>query len=139
MAAGDEAKRILALIDYIGGDYRNAVQGGKVINAGEYQEMSEFSARSLELFSQLKSAEGDKAGIEKDLQSLAAHIKDKSGEDAVPQLAQQIKDRLIKTYNIVTYPRPCRQLRAAQKRFTWRIALNAMARPARATARAASR
>ncbi len=73
-AAGDEAKRILALIDYIGGDYRNAVQGGKVVNADEYTEMSEFSARSLELFSQLKSAEGDKAGIEKDLNALASHI-----------------------------------------------------------------
>ena len=103
--AADEAKRVLALIDYIGGDYRNAVQGGKVINSDEYTEMSEFSARSLELFKQLKSAEGDKAGIEKDLRALAEHIKNKSGEDAVPQLAQQIKERLIKTYSIVTYPK----------------------------------
>ncbi len=37
--------------------------------------MTEFSARSLELFNQLKSAEGDKAGIEKDLRALAEHIK----------------------------------------------------------------
>jgi high-affinity iron transporter len=51
--AADEAKRVLALVDYIGGDYRNAVQGGKVINTDEYQEMTEFSARSLELFHQL--------------------------------------------------------------------------------------
>jgi high-affinity iron transporter len=104
--AADEANRVLALIDYIGGDYRNAVQGGKVVNADEYQEMTEFSARSLELFKQLKASEGgDKASIEKDLQTLAAHIKNKSGEDAVPQLAQQIKDRLITTYSIVTYPK----------------------------------
>jgi high-affinity iron transporter len=96
----------LALIDYIGGDYRNAVQAGKVVNADEYQEMTEFSARSMELFNQLKSNEGgDKAGIEKDLRALAQHIQNKSGDDAVPQLAQQIKDRLIKTYNIVTYPK----------------------------------
>ena len=103
--AADEAKRVVALIDYIGGDYRNAVQGGKIVNPDEYQEMSEFSARSLELFRQLKSAEGDKAGIEKDLNALAAHIKNKTGDDAVPELAQQIKDRLIKTYNIATYPK----------------------------------
>ena len=102
--AADEAKRVVALIDYIGGDYRNAVQDGKVVNADEYTEMTEFSARSLELFKQLKSAEGDKASIEKDLNALAAHIKNKTGDDAVPQLAQQIKERLIKTYNIVTYP-----------------------------------
>lgn len=103
--AADEAKRVVALIDYIGGDYRNAVQDGKVVNADEYTEMTEFSARSLELLKQLKSAEGDKAGVEKDLNELAAHIKNKTGDDAVPQLAQQIKDRLIQTYKIVTYPR----------------------------------
>jgi high-affinity iron transporter len=104
--AADEAKRVLALIDYIGGDYRNAVQAGKVVNTDEYQEMTEFSARSLELFNQLKANEGsDKAGIEKDLRALASHIKNKSGDEAVPQLAQQIKDRLIKTYNIITYPK----------------------------------
>jgi high-affinity iron transporter len=103
--AADEAHRIVALIDYIGGDYRNAVQGGKVVNSDEYQEMSEFSARSLDLFRQLKSADGDKAAIEKDLTALVAHIKNKSGDDAVPELSQQIKDRLVKTYNIATYPK----------------------------------
>ena len=47
--ADDQAKRLLSLIDYIGGDYRNAVQAGQVINRDEYQEMSEFAARSVEL------------------------------------------------------------------------------------------
>jgi high-affinity iron transporter len=103
--AQDDAKRVLSLVDYIGGDYRNAVQGGKVINADEYEEMSEFSARSLEVFDRLKTAEGgDKAGIEKDLLALAGHIKNKSGEEAVPELAQRIKERLIKTYRIATHP-----------------------------------
>jgi high-affinity iron transporter len=103
--AADEAKRVVALIDYIGGDYRNAVQNGEIVNPDEYTEMTEFSSRSLELFKQLKSSEGDNAGVEKDLHALAAHIKNKTGDDAVPQLAQRIKDRLIKTYNIVTFPK----------------------------------
>ena len=116
--AADEAKRVVALIDYIGGDYRNAVQDGKVVNADEYTEMSEFSARSLALFKQLKSAEGDKAAVEKDLNALAAHIKNKTGDDAVPQLAQQIKERLIKTYNIVTYPNALPNFAGAQSIYT---------------------
>ena len=104
--AADEAKRLLSLVDYIGGDYRNAVTSGKVINADEYQEMTEFSTRALELFNQLKTDEGgDKAGIEKELGALAAHIQSKSGDEIVPQLAQDIKTRLIKTYNIITYPK----------------------------------
>lgn len=105
-AAGDEAKRILSLIDYIGGDYKNSVKAGKVINADEYQEMSEFAARSAELFARLKKLDGaDKAGIESELQTLLSHIKNKTGEDAVPELAQGIKDRLIATYKIIPYPR----------------------------------
>jgi high-affinity iron transporter len=104
--ADDQAKRLLSLVDYIGGDYRNAVQGGQVINRDEYQEMSEFAATSLELFHQLKANEsGDKANIEKDLRTLATHIRNRSGEDLVPQLAQQIKDRLVKTYGIATFPK----------------------------------
>lgn len=104
--AADEAKRILALVDYIGGDYRNAVQKGEIVNADEYTEMTEFSTRSLELLQQLTASEGgDKAGVENDLRMLAAYITNKSGEDAVPQLAQQIKNRLIKAYNILTYPK----------------------------------
>ena len=103
--AAEEAKRVVALIDYIGGDYRNAVQAGKIVNTDEYQEMTEFSARSVDLFNQLRNKEGgDKSGIGKDLLVLAEHIKNKSGDDAVPHLAQRIKDRLIKTYGIVTYP-----------------------------------
>ncbi len=115
-AAGDEAKRILALIDYIGGDYKNSVKAGSVVNPGEYQEMSEFAARSAELFTQLKAAEGgDKAGIEKELQTLLAHIKGKTGEEVVPRLAEQIKDRLIKAYNIVPYPRRLPSLASGKK------------------------
>jgi high-affinity iron transporter len=113
--AADEAKRLLALIDYIGGDYRNAVQGSKIINQDEYQEMTEFSARSLELFERLKENEGrDRAGIEKDLRTMTLHIKEKSGEDLVPQLAQQIKDRLIATYKIVTHPKTLPNLETAK-------------------------
>jgi high-affinity iron transporter len=113
--AADEAKRLLALIDYMGGDYRNAVQGSKILNEDEYQEMTEFSARSLELFERLKESEGqDRAGIEKDLRTMTLHIKEKSGEDLVPQLAQQIKDRLIATYKIVTHPKTLPNLETAK-------------------------
>jgi high-affinity iron transporter len=58
------------------------------------------------VFNRLKSTEGgDKAGSAKDLRALAQHIKNKSGDETVSELAQQIKERLIKTYNIATYPK----------------------------------
>lgn len=104
--AADEARRLTALVDYIGGDYKNAVQGGKVINPDEYQEMTEFSARALELLNQLKQAEkGDKAGVESSLKTLASYIEKKENEKTVANLAQQVKEKLIATYRIVPHPR----------------------------------
>ncbi|MGH7835352.1 MAG: FTR1 family protein, partial [Candidatus Binatia bacterium] len=96
-------------------DYKNAVQAGKVVNPDEYQEMLEFSTRSVELFKQLKASEGrDTAGIEKDLHSLASHIKRRSNHDLVSGLAQQIKARLIAAYRIVTYPKSLPHLQAGR-------------------------
>jgi high-affinity iron transporter len=117
--ASDEAKKLLALTDYIGGDYKNAIRAGKIIDQDEYQEMLEFSSRSLEILNQLKAREGrDSAGIEKDLQALASHIKRKSDEKLVSELAQQIKDRLIVAYKIITYPKALPTLEAGRTVYT---------------------
>jgi high-affinity iron transporter len=106
----------LALVDYIGSDYRNAVQAGKIVNAEEYQEMTEFSARSLELFRELKNREhADKAGIENELRALASHIQRKSADDAVAESAQTIKERLIATYDIVTHPKALPDLESGKR------------------------
>ncbi len=104
--AADEARRLVALADYIGGDYKNAVQGGKVVNPDEYQEMKEFSARTLELFNKLKADEKkDKAGIEPDLKALASRIEQRDNERVVGELAQRVKEKLIAAYEIMPYPR----------------------------------
>jgi high-affinity iron transporter len=105
--ADERARKLVALIDYIGGDYKNAVESGRVIDRLEYDEMLEFAKRSIEIFDQLKVSEGgrDPAGIEKDLRTLALHVRRKSGDQEVPALARKIKERLIARYGIATHPR----------------------------------
>ena len=104
--ADDEARRLVALLDYLGSDYKNAVQDGKIINQDEFGEMQEFSKRSLELLKQLKEADkADKAGIEPSLKSLANQIENKADPKAVAELANGAKQKLIATYNIVPYPK----------------------------------
>ncbi len=118
LLAADEAKRLVALVDYVGGDYKNAVQGGKVISGEEYREMREFSARSLELLDQLKAAEqGDKAGIELSLRVLASYVDKRENERLVGELAQRIKQELIAAYKIVPYPRRIPSLEAGKTVF----------------------
>ena len=104
--ADEEARRLVALLDYLGSDYKNAVQDGKVLNQNEFAEMQEFSKRTLELFKQLKEADkADKAGVEPSLKSLAAQIQNKANAKEVAELADGAKQKLIATYNIVPYPK----------------------------------
>jgi high-affinity iron transporter len=116
--AADEARRLIALADYIGGDYKNAVQEGKVINPDEYQEMKEFSRRALELFNQLKQADkGDKAGVEADLKTLASYIDTKEKDKAVNDLARRIKENLLAAYKIVPHPKAIPSAQIARTTF----------------------
>ncbi|MCC6713434.1 MAG: cytochrome c/FTR1 family iron permease [Candidatus Dadabacteria bacterium] len=99
-----EAKRILSLVDYIGGDYRNAVSGGEIINDDEYNEMLEFSSEVGGLFSDMEKESGDSAGLGPDLEKLSGLIADKADPAEVEKLSASIKSKIITAYNIVPHP-----------------------------------
>src|SRR5712692_3156736 len=104
--ADDEARRLVALLDYLGTDYKNSVQDGKILNQNEFAEMQEFSRRTLDLLKQLKETDKvDKAGVEPSLQSLARHIQNKADPKTVAELANNAKEKLIATYKIVPHPK----------------------------------
>jgi high-affinity iron transporter len=104
--AQDQARRLVALLDYLGSDYKNAVQDGKVLSEDEYGEMQEFTKRGLELFKQLKEYDqADKAGIEPALNSLASQVRNKADPKSVSAAAKSAKQKLIAAYKIVSYPR----------------------------------
>ncbi|MGH7889708.1 MAG: c-type cytochrome, partial [Thermodesulfobacteriota bacterium] len=96
---------MLSLVDYIGGDYTNAVKGGRIINEEEYKEMQEFSSEALSLFGELKSSGGDKAGIEADLVELKRKIEDKSSVEDIESISKELKKALISAYSLATYPK----------------------------------
>ena len=115
-AAQEQAKKLVALLDYLGSDYKNAVKDGKVLSADEYGEMQEFSKRGQELFKQLKETDKvDKAGIESTLRSLASQIDKKAEPATVAELAKSAKDKLIVAYNIVPYPKQMPSWEAGKK------------------------
>ena len=99
-----EAKRILSLVDYIGGDYRNAVSGGEIINDDEYNEMLEFSSEVGGLFSDMEKESGDGSGLGPDLAKLSALITDKADPAEVEALSASIKSKIITAYDIVPHP-----------------------------------
>ena len=104
-SASSTEKRILSLVDYIGGDYQNAVLDGEVINDGEYKEMLEFSSETEELIQTLKLSEGDKANIESEIDELSDLIANKSSVKKVEEVSKNIKEKIISSYNIVPHPK----------------------------------
>ena len=102
----EQAKKLIALLDYLGSDYKNAVQDGKVLNQDEYTEMQEFSKRIAELTAQLRELDkGDKAGIDAEVKSLTAQVERKADPKVIADLAKGTKDKLLAAYQIVPYPR----------------------------------
>ena len=113
--AQDQPRRLVALLDYLGSDYKNAVEDGKIINQDEYQEMQEFSKRIAELLKQLKAVDrADKAGIEPNITSLATLIEKKADAKTVADLAENAKAKLIAAYKIVPYPKVLPSLASGQ-------------------------
>lgn len=102
--ASSTEKRILSLVDYIGGDYQNAIHNGEVINSDEYNEMLEFSAETKEIFETLKASDGDKADIESEINELSALILSKSSVEKVEQVSNAIKEKVISSYGIIPHP-----------------------------------
>ncbi|MFQ5786652.1 MAG: FTR1 family protein [Thermodesulfobacteriota bacterium] len=102
--ASEEAKRILSLVDYIGGDYKNAVQDGRIINEEEYTEMVEFSSDAILLYENLVSKDGQKSQIGTDLIHLENKINSKSPVNEIESLSKDIKDKIISEYGIVPHP-----------------------------------
>jgi high-affinity iron transporter len=104
--AQEHARRLVALLDYLGSDYQNAVQDGKIANPDEYAEMQDFSKRILELIGQLKAVDkADKAGVEETIKSLVGQVAKKGDVKTVAALANEAKEKLIAAYKIVPYPR----------------------------------
>ncbi len=96
-AVADETRRFLLIVDYIGSDYAAAVQGGKIVNAGEYQEMESFSADALSLLAALPPTENQKAvsQIQAKLNKLRRLVLSKADPSVVAGLTGKIKSATI--------------------------------------------
>lgn len=113
--ADDEAERILSLVDYIGGDYKNAVHDGKIVNHNEYNEMVGFSNDAIHLFEKLNASSLDKSRTLADLELLNRKIANKSPVNEIEALSNEIKDKLISDYGILPYPQNHPSLNAGRE------------------------
>lgn len=102
------------LLDYIGVDYPGAVDKGKIISKGEFDEMKEFTKTLIELngkFPETKSA----PGLAADLESLDKAVKAMSSNEAVMKIAQDAKWKIVAVTGMTLSPNLPPNLHRAKK------------------------
>jgi len=91
------------LLDYIAVDYREAVSDGRVINAGEYEEMVEFADSVFTRFQQLPESAA-KSELLAGTESLKRAISQKVDPDELAVQARSLANDLLRAYPVPLTP-----------------------------------
>jgi high-affinity iron transporter len=103
-AQNAEVQTTWRLLDYVAVDYREAVQGGRIVNDGEYREMAEFTASVRERLAALPD-KPEKAGLVEGAAELQAAVGRKADPAEIETEARALAARLIAAYPVPLAPR----------------------------------
>ena len=117
-ADGSDPQRLVALVDYIGGDYEAAVEGaGRIRDSSEYDEQVRFAADIQTLGRGLlkDAAPGDSLLIRlAEVESLVAR---QAAPDEVARACRLAREEAVARFQIRTMPRERPNLQRAQELF----------------------
>lgn len=99
-----QVRQLWQLIDYVAVDYAGAVSDGQVTNAGEFQEMVEFTATIRERLNSLPTRAG-REQLARQSQSLEAAVSQREDAAKVAQLAHGLANQLLATYPVPIAPK----------------------------------
>ncbi|AKV05544.1 cystathionine gamma-synthase [Pseudomonas fluorescens NCIMB 11764] len=97
------APQALHLLDYIGADYPQSVQAGKVINESEYREQLEFTKVLQGLIAAMPD-KAEKAGLEQGVSTLHRAIAARQDGADVARQARQLGAKLAVAYEVSQAP-----------------------------------
>ncbi|HLS86846.1 MAG TPA: c-type cytochrome, partial [Burkholderiales bacterium] len=103
-AAAQEAQTILHLLDYIGVDYPEAVEDGRVKNADEYNEMVEFTGQVAARLAALP-AHPRKAELESASDALSRLVAEKATPASVAAASAGLRWAIVEAYQLKLAPR----------------------------------
>lgn len=113
-APGDaeKAQTVIHMLDYVGVDYPEFVQGGKVLDEAEYEEQKEFAKQSLALLQQLPQ-HPDRARLLAQAGELLGRIEAKAPGAEVSRLAAGVRSEVMRMYEVAVAPRAAPDLARA--------------------------
>jgi high-affinity iron transporter len=102
-----EAERLVFLLQYVGGDYGEAVRDGRIIDEAEYQENRDFVSLIVERSPRLRPTLGPvrAARLETAVRSLESLVASRAEPERVKQTAQSAIPLLIEAFGLHSYPR----------------------------------
>lgn len=103
-ARAQDASLAVHLLDYIAVDYGEAVADGKVRNADEYKEMSQFAANVADAIAKLPPAPA-KASLETGARALVERVRAKASPAEVSALALGLRQDVVQAYRVAIGPR----------------------------------
>jgi high-affinity iron transporter len=97
LAFAGQSQQLLQLLDYVGVDYAEAVADGKVVNAGEYEEMVEFSGAITSAIETLPWSDA-KAALQQEAAALKVAIETKRAPVDIAAMTGTMRGRIMNSY-----------------------------------------
>ena len=102
--AATEVQGLLQMLDYLGVDYPVAVEDGRIIHQGEYEEMQDFAAAIGEQVDGLPQRAA-KPELQRQADRLGALVADKAPPPEVADLATAMRRAILDHYEVSSVPR----------------------------------
>ncbi|MGQ0545141.1 MAG: FTR1 family protein [Betaproteobacteria bacterium] len=120
-APAQDAQTVLHLLDYVGVDYPEAVESGKVKNEDEYKEMLEFTAQVSARVAALPENPG-KNGLLSQSKALSDLVRDKGPAPAVAAASGKLRWAIVEAYKLRLAPRAAPDLARGKALYAERCA-----------------
>lgn len=115
-ADDEKAQTIVHMLDYVGVDYPDSVQDGRVINSEEYEEQHEFAAQAISLLGEL-SAVPEQTRLLQQAHDLRTRIEAKASGKEIAALADQLLIGVIHAWQLSVAPRQPPDLQQGENLF----------------------
>ena len=109
-AQADAAQTVLHLLDYVGVDYPEAVENGRVKNEDEFKEMVEFTTQAVSLLKSLP-ANPQQAALVAEAEKLAGMVNNKAPTSEIAATAGTLRWAVIGAYHVTVAPRAAPDLK----------------------------